>query len=99
MRRKLICTLVLLLILMLGLALLMQPRAIDFNAYQTIKPGMSRAEVEKLMGGPPGDYTRGRYSAGVIRRNFPNFPPTGWQMWTGSNGCFMIQFDEDGNVL
>jgi hypothetical protein len=39
--------------------------AIDHEALNAINLGMSQAEVERIIGGPPGDYARGLY--GVMR--------------------------------
>ena len=46
-------------------AWLLWPRgaAITRENAAKIQPGMARAEVEALLGGPAGDYTAGRYAA------------------------------------
>ena len=35
--------------------------AITPASYERIREGMTEAEVEAVLGGPPGDYTNGRY--------------------------------------
>jgi hypothetical protein len=51
--------------------------------------GMTRAEVEHVLGGPPGDY-----------RTRPSKPPLSWfafgDEWQGDGGMVFVQFDEDG---
>jgi hypothetical protein len=58
-----------------------------------IEVGMTRAQVEHVLGGPPGDYcTR------------PALPPeTGWKyahwdQWYGDGGMVFARFDEDGRL-
>jgi hypothetical protein len=61
-----------------------------------IKIGMTRAEVEHVLGGPPGDYRTG-----------PSVPPPlpygnrymSWDEWQGDGGFVFIQFDDDGRVF
>jgi hypothetical protein len=61
--------------------------------FSRIEKGMSREEVEAIIGGPPGDYTTRYY--------FP--PPLGshyirWQTWVGDGGMILVRFDEMGRV-
>jgi SmpA / OmlA family len=57
-----------------------------------IEIGMSREQVEQILGGPPGDYrTRPthEYPLGYVYRF--------WEVWKGDGGVILIDF-EDGTV-
>jgi hypothetical protein len=61
-----------------------------------IEVGMSLAEVEHILGGPPGNYGTG-----------PSVPPPlpygnrymSWDEWQGDGGMVLVQFDDDGRVF
>jgi hypothetical protein len=70
-------------------------RLIDKEHCDRIKVGMSQAEVEDILGGPPGDFTTklmffirtGEFDEGLR-----------CERWTGNEGCVEVQFGEDGKV-
>jgi hypothetical protein len=58
--------------------------------------GMTRAQVEHVLRGPPGDYR--------TRHTFPPRFPFGnrymsWDEWQGDAGMVFVQFDDDGRVF
>jgi hypothetical protein len=58
-----------------------------------IKIGMTRAEVEHVLGGPPGDYrTRDTIILYLHLRSGI------WYEWQGDGGMILVEFDEDGRV-
>jgi hypothetical protein len=70
-----------------------------------IRPGMRRAEVEALLGGPPGDYRceGAVYEATAVEA--PGWhPPTadysldGAEEWRGDRMLIAVKFDRDGRV-
>ena len=59
--------------------------------------GMSQAEVESLLGGPPGAYTSRPYMFGRSR-----IVPTGTaatKEWLGDGGLIFVDFDKDAKVF
>ncbi len=61
-----------------------------------IQPGMTKAEVERLLGGPPGDYTtRSMVWALEISRLVPPGTPASW---LSDEGEATVYFDEEGLV-
>jgi hypothetical protein len=59
-----------------------------------IQPGMARAEVEALLGGPAGDYTAGRYAAAPE----PVAVGSPFSEWLGEECSVLVSFDEGGRV-
>jgi hypothetical protein len=61
-----------------------------------IRVGMRRAEVEAILGGPPGYYHGGRL---VSRREDPFESLYGTMpAWAGDEGTVYVRFSRDGNV-
>jgi hypothetical protein len=58
-----------------------------------IEIGMTRAEVEHVLGGPPGDY-RTRDSITLIC-----FQDWFFEEWQGDGGAILVEFDGDGWVF
>lgn len=70
---------------------------ISADSFKAIEPGMARAQVEHLLGGPPGQYntaTLRYYSAGSVLWS------GSWQSleWTGNRGTIRVGFDSAGTV-
>jgi len=63
-----------------------------------IRPGMSQADVEAILGGPPGEY--GPESVSVESRSMaiPEFPKRE-QTWIAGYLAISVLFDADGKVL
>jgi hypothetical protein len=63
-----------------------------------IQLGQSEAEVEEILGGPPGDYRRGSRSM-TFDVALDAIPPNVLKRWRGDEGLALIQFDPDGRVI
>lgn len=67
-------------------------------SYQRIQFGMTQAEIEAIIGLPPGDYNNGppRYETPKAGSNKEE--PAGFQMakWTGTRHSIVVVFDEEG---
>ena len=74
-------------VLLVALALLPQRHPIDKATVDRIRPGMTRGEVEELLGG------RGLATA---RTPVPGQTKTAWM---GSEGGCVVVFDADGRVV
>jgi hypothetical protein len=64
-----------------------------------IEEGMTRSEVEALLGGPPGDYSGGymvNYSRGSVGEDDSNFS-VGTNWW-GREGMVQVQFNQEGRA-
>jgi hypothetical protein len=62
---------------------------------ERIKEGMSRAEVDAILGGPPGDYRTGPTEPGR-RTVFTLGPPP--ERWLADAGVAYVSFDDAGRV-
>jgi hypothetical protein len=77
------------------------------QSYNGIRAGMTEHEVEKLLGGPAGDYTNGWYAPPMIIGGcglcddelYRNVDVRVQLEWTGSKGEVWIGFDERGRVM
>lgn len=69
---------------------------INRRAYEQIHEGLTRAEVDELVGLPPGDYTAHKNAPGGFRSS-PGVPPPLW--WASDEGCLVVWFDADGLVI
>jgi hypothetical protein len=69
---------------------------------ERIKPGMSQAEVEAVLGGPPGDFTTNPtgllFSAPPLVPHAPPCKWDRWQGWYGDRGGVMVYFTDRGTV-
>ena len=65
---------------------------IDWHASDKIKPGMTLAEVNAILGGPSGDYTDGRRVAPV---SFTGNTPG----WIGELSAIFVNLDENDKVV
>jgi hypothetical protein len=75
------------------------PGRLHPEAFAQIKPGMTRAEVEALVGGPPGDYgsyfispSRGFMSTGLVIGP----PGSVEERWCDDHHLFYVFFDRAG---
>jgi hypothetical protein len=96
---------IVLLLVGVWLALVMPTRCpVTEAASERIKPGMTRAEVEAILGGPPGEYRTRIYpepdeylpSSGWVSDGF-----RGWKAgeWQGDEGKVSIYFDSSDSVF
>ena len=80
--------------------LLTKPIRITEANCERIRPGMTRTEVEVILGAPPGDYETGRrgivldlYGNGVLMNEGR------MQEWGGNEGFIQVGFDDNNAVL
>jgi outer membrane protein assembly factor BamE (lipoprotein component of BamABCDE complex) len=69
-------------------------RPIDWEHFERIKEGMSRAEVEALLGGPPGDY----HTENIFYCSFGVTLDGQFERWSGNEGAILIRFDKQDRV-
>jgi hypothetical protein len=69
--------------------------AVTYENYQKITAGMTRAEVEKLLGGPPGDYSICGPGVGISGGEWwsPRDPK-----WISDECEIIVRFKDDGRV-
>ena len=89
-----ICALALLVVYVRHMSLLPS----DKETCERVQCGMTRAEVEAILGGPPGNYT------GVFFKKDVSVPVTvagsaSRQQWTGTRGVLLVFFDEHQRVM
>src|SRR5262249_11442376 len=90
MRKWVFLALALVLLLVGGMlpVLFPRPSPVTREAFIRIKAGMTRAEVESILGGKPGDY-----------RTTPAYALSGsgggisWDIWSGDEGEVCVYFD------
>jgi hypothetical protein len=104
MRRYLIVAgaLGLLLLAGAGAALLLNPfqARLNVEGFKHIRNGLTWAEVEELLGGPPGNY--GRYAGGMSKMTMEGYlapPGSIEQIWCDDTNRFEIYFDANDRVV
>ena len=82
-------------VLALGLAgwYALRPHPINRANFERIQEGMTCADVEAILGGPPGDYTT-PFDLPLAR----SFGMQRVTAWFGDEGCVGIKFDDEGRV-
>jgi hypothetical protein len=80
------------------LAKLTRSRLIDREHYDRVNLGMSRTEVEAVLGGPPGDFATEDVSYGVTDSDLAIFTEGPYEYWAGNDGDIWVAFDEQGDV-
>jgi hypothetical protein len=80
------------------LAKLARGRLIDRQHCDRVKPGMTRAEVEAVLGGPPGDFTTREVWFSAYGRPLDLLWEGDGATWTADRGRIQIGFDERGDV-
>ena len=69
------------------------PPAVSRERFERLKKGMSREEVEAIIGVPPGTYeTERRISLGL-------FPIPPGEIWNGDEGIIDVCFDDTGHAV
>ncbi len=72
--------------------------SIDQEHVQRIPIGMRQAEVEAVLGGPPGDFTT-RWMRFEDLRRAPGRRASGrWERWAGNHGQIQVCFDGEGKT-
>jgi hypothetical protein len=67
---------------------------ITSSNFKRIKIGMCGEQVERLLGVPPGDYSRR-----PLMNIMPGVQPLGTKQWSGDEGTMFIQFDANAVVI
>jgi hypothetical protein len=72
---------------------------IDVYHFNMIRIGASRAEVEAILGGPPGFYNGvGSFVFAQPSRLFGR-TKEGYPTWSDRKACIIVQFSQDGTVV
>jgi hypothetical protein len=71
-------------------------RLIDQEHCNRIKVGMSQAEVEEILGGPPGDFTT--QPVAFVGPCLTGLPRLRWERWAGNRAMILVRFDEQDQV-
>jgi hypothetical protein len=74
---------------------LSQPR-IDAERFEQILPGMTLTQIEKLIGGPPGDYTDGQVS---ITHGGLEGSSVVYKDWVGDEIGIAVRLDGEGKII
>jgi hypothetical protein len=80
---------------------LVKGRLIDREAFDRIEVGMGQAEVEAILGGPPGDFRSGRaYNDGesAVDKKGETLEKDRLELWSGNQGRVAVFFTEQGAV-
>jgi hypothetical protein len=98
---------ILVLVVLTGAALLLvrllappADKQLNVGGFFQIKVGMSLSEVERLLGGPPGNY--GRYSEETGSMTLEGYlapPGSGEKVWCNDENRFEIYFDQQKQVV
>lgn len=103
MRRRTVAWIAGLLILIGVVLSFAWPRAgkrLNVESFSRIQPGMTLADVERLFGGPPGNYGRYSEKSGVMTAEGYNWPPgSAEKVWYDDSHRFEIYFDQEGRVV
>ena len=79
--------------------LLWSPRQLNHAGYARIEVGMSRAQVELLLGGPPGVYYPSYPGAGqIMTEEGYGVPGATETLWYDDRARYEIWFDPEGRV-
>ena len=81
-----------------GLLFLLPDPPVSTARFAKVQKGMTQAEVEELLGGPPGDYQTGRGS-GMFVIDFLSPGDSVSKEWTGDDGVALVAFDRSGRVV
>ncbi len=74
-------------------------RTLNAAGFDQVRVGMTRAEVEQLLGGPPGDYCRYPGGGMTITTEGVRAPPGSVeQIWFDERNRFEVWFDAEGRV-
>jgi outer membrane protein assembly factor BamE (lipoprotein component of BamABCDE complex) len=72
---------------------------LDRAAYDRIEPGMTQAQVEAILGGPPGDYGARDLEDYVQTGGAGQLPGVGRvEHWLGKTAFVGVEFDDQGIV-
>ena len=70
-----------------------RPPAVSRQECDQLKEGMTREEVEEVIGGPPGHYATREYLPSPDGSHYFKY-----DYWVGDEGMIFVHFDEGGRV-
>jgi hypothetical protein len=70
-------------------------RRVSQARFEQVKIGMSREEVIRTVGGPPGDHSNGEC---VSLCGLGTFRDKGYESWRGDDGELFVRFDDAGTA-
>jgi hypothetical protein len=75
------------------------PPPLNVAGFDQVRAGMTMAEVESILGGPPGDY--GRYDGNAMMTMEGTFGPPGAVevLWFDDDNRLEVWFDQSGTVV
>jgi len=83
-----------------GLRIWYYGHGISEENFRRITVGMSITEVEKILGGPEGDYTLGRSAFRPVKSGrWSPWSRTETHRWFGTNATIYVDFDGQGRVI
>src|SRR5262249_2776975 len=95
-RRRLLCGLLLLSVVLAcfgGWLWMASGPRVTRERFKLVKEGMSREEVIQIVGGAPGDYSRGQVS--INRHSIPSQHET----WLCEDGLLFVRFDDADKAI
>jgi hypothetical protein len=76
------------------------PKQLNRDRFDQIRLGMSQAEVEAILGGPPGDYGRYRWGTAMMTCEGSPQPPGSVEVaWFDDSSRFEVFFNRQGRVV
>jgi hypothetical protein len=76
------------------------PARLQVENFNSIRNGMTLAEVESLLGGPPGDYGENRGGIECMTAEGMSWPPSSVErVWHDDTNRLEIAFDPEGRVV
>jgi hypothetical protein len=89
-----------------------QPGRVTYDSYLAVQIGMTRAEVEQVLGPPADDaeaawavrrkswdFQEQRFEPGTPRRKAPPWPDCTRDVWVGDAGKISVWYNADGKVF
>ena len=103
-RRRLLCGLLFAAALLAcfggGVLWIADARKMTRGRFERVTKGMSREEVIRTVGGPPGDYSEGRgQPIGHRPVTWDDPKPYRSQSWVGDDAWMLVEFDDDDTVV
>ena len=66
--------------------------------FEQVKAGISRNEVIRTLGGPPGDYSSDKYMSSHVDEEMRIAGGVGGEWWACEDALLLVQFDAGGTV-
>jgi hypothetical protein len=81
------------------LAPVAKPNRLTLERYEEVAFGMTRDQVESVLGGPPGNYKTRTMASGLDRSSIRFIEPTATLRWQDDRHAVEVIFDARGEVL